>query len=210
MLQNVPEEAIEQVKTNLHIAIQTAPDWSKAWHSWALFNAQMLEYYARTDQERAQRHVAPAVAGFFKSVALGQANQMPGESRPPYECDALKRYWNVLALQVPSDLGAAHRELLIVHALPLANLICLADPAGEPAKGSNLQDILRLLTLWFTHGSAPDVERALEEGFGHISIDTWLVIIPQVCEALTCNLMHHHSEMDAPASFAAVSIRFQS
>lgn len=52
--------------------------------------------------------------------------------------------------------------------------------AGEASRGSNLQDILRLLTLWFTHGSAPDVERALEEGFGHISIDTWLVVIPQV------------------------------
>lgn len=72
-LQEVSEEAIEQVKTNLHVAIQTAPDWGKAWHSWALFNAQMLEYYARTDVVKAQCHVAPAVAGFFKSVALGQA-----------------------------------------------------------------------------------------------------------------------------------------
>ena len=69
----MPEQAIDQVKTNLHIAIQTAPDWGKAWHSWALFNAQMLEYYARTDVEKAQRHVAPAASGFFKSVALGQA-----------------------------------------------------------------------------------------------------------------------------------------
>lgn len=67
------------MKTNLRVAIQTAPDWGKAWHSWALFNAQMLEYYAKTDQERAQQHVAPAVAGFFKSVALGQANAMPGK-----------------------------------------------------------------------------------------------------------------------------------
>ena len=72
-MQDVPEQAIDQVKTNLHIAIQTAPDWGKAWHSWALFNAQMLEYYARTDVEKAQRHVAPAASGFFKSVALGQA-----------------------------------------------------------------------------------------------------------------------------------------
>ena len=71
--QDVPEQAIEQVKTNLHVAIQTAPDWGKAWHSWALFNAQMLEYYARTDVDKAQRHVAPAASGFFKSVALGQA-----------------------------------------------------------------------------------------------------------------------------------------
>ena len=43
-----------------------------------------------------------------------------------------------------------------------------------------MQDILRLLTLWFNHGSAPDVEAALQEGFGHVSIDTWLVVIPQV------------------------------
>jgi FKBP12-rapamycin complex-associated protein len=45
---------------------------------------------------------------------------------------------------------------------------------------SNLQDILRLLTLWFSHGAAPDVEAALAEGFGHVSIETWLVVIPQV------------------------------
>ena len=63
------------------------------------------------------------------------------------------------------------------------------ERAGEAAKGSNLQDILRLLTLWFTHGSAPDVERALEEGFGHVSIDTWLVVIPQVHQqSLSCVL----------------------
>ena len=50
---------------------------------------------------------------------------------------------------------------------------------GEASRGSNLQDILRLLTLWFSHGAAPDVEKALEEGFQHVSIDTWLVVIPQ-------------------------------
>ncbi len=43
-----------------------------------------------------------------------------------------------------------------------------------------MQDILRLLTLWFSHGAARDVAAALEEGFGHVSIDTWLVVIPQV------------------------------
>jgi FKBP12-rapamycin complex-associated protein len=42
------------------------------------------------------------------------------------------------------------------------------------------QDILRLLTLWFNHGAAAEVERALEEGFQHVSIDTWLVVIPQI------------------------------
>lgn len=43
-----------------------------------------------------------------------------------------------------------------------------------------MQDILRLLTLWFNHGSYADVEDALQEGFSLVSIDTWLVVIPQV------------------------------
>ena len=57
--------------------------------------------------------------------------------------------------------------------------LCIC-PAGDGARGASLQDILRLLTLWFSHGAAPDVAAALEEGFGHVSIDTWLVVIPQV------------------------------
>ena len=50
----------------------------------------------------------------------------------------------------------------------------------EKDVSNTLQDILRLLTLWFAHGAAPDVEAALQEGFGHVSIDTWLAVIPQI------------------------------
>ena len=124
--EELTEGVIEAVKGSLHIAIQAAPEWAKAWHHWALFNVNAMQHYGRSDVATAQRHVAPAVAAFFKSVALGQSS------------------------------------------------------GSEAARGSNLQDILRLLTLWFSHGAAPDVEKALEEGFGHVSIDTWLVVIPQV------------------------------
>ena len=56
----------------------------------------------------------------------------------------------------------------------------LRHGTGRAARGSNLQDILRLLTLWFSHGTLPDVEAALQEGFNMVSIDTWLKVIPQV------------------------------
>ena len=59
---------------SLHLATQTAPDWGKAWHHWALFNVQAIEHYAHTDVQKAQTHVALAVQGFFRSVALGQAS----------------------------------------------------------------------------------------------------------------------------------------
>jgi FKBP12-rapamycin complex-associated protein len=52
---------------------------------------------------------------------------------------------------------------------------------------SHLQDILRLLTLWFNWGSAPDVEEALQEGFGLVSIDTWLGVIPQIIARIHTN-----------------------
>jgi hypothetical protein len=34
----------------------------------------------------------------------------------------------------------------------------------KKGKGGPLQDILRLLTLWFNHGAAPEVEAALMVG----------------------------------------------
>ena len=58
----------------LQVAIKAAPGWAKAWHHWALFNVHAMEHYSRFDVDAAQRHVAPAVQGFFRSVALGQAS----------------------------------------------------------------------------------------------------------------------------------------
>ena len=42
------------------------------------------------------------------------------------------------------------------------------------------QDILRLLTLWFNHGDAPNVIDELTKGFGMVRIETWIVVIPQI------------------------------
>ena len=59
----------------LGVAPQAAPGWAKSWHQWGLFNLQLLQHYAAAKQtDQAQRHVAPAVVGFFRSVALGQAD----------------------------------------------------------------------------------------------------------------------------------------
>eukprot|EP00697_Spironema_sp_BW2_P017838 gnl/Spiro4/9656_TR5124_c0_g1_i1.p1 gnl/Spiro4/9656_TR5124_c0_g1~~gnl/Spiro4/9656_TR5124_c0_g1_i1.p1 ORF type:complete len:2413 (+),score=551.86 gnl/Spiro4/9656_TR5124_c0_g1_i1:148-7386(+) len=44
----------------------------------------------------------------------------------------------------------------------------------------NLQDVLRLLTLWFRYGHNEEIARLLSEGFESICIDTWLNVIPQL------------------------------
>lgn len=66
-------------------------------------------------------------------------------------------------------------------------------------RGSNLQDILRLLTLWFNHGRSPDVEAALQEGFSVVSIDTWLMVIPQVRSETCPNALLWHPSVPGAA-----------
>ena len=48
------------------------------------------------------------------------------------------------------------------------------------SSGSSLQDTLRLLTMWFSHGGSQEVNAAVTDGFNTISIDTWLEVIPQL------------------------------
>lgn len=45
---------------------------------------------------------------------------------------------------------------------------------------SSLQDTLRLLTLWFTHGHHHDVNATVIDGLNDVSIDIWLEVIPQL------------------------------
>ncbi|KAL9656580.1 hypothetical protein ABK040_012162 [Willaertia magna] len=50
----------------------------------------------------------------------------------------------------------------------------------SPDVNSSLQDILRLLTLWFKHGDLKEINKVLIDGFNTVSIDTWLLVIPQI------------------------------
>jgi hypothetical protein len=77
----------------------------------------------------------------------------------------------------------------------------LPHAAAGAGSGDNLQDILRILTLWFNHGAAADVEAALQDGFSRVSIDTWLVVIPQVGVMNGTNglLLILHSHLELPA-----------
>ncbi|OQO07792.1 hypothetical protein B0A48_06583 [Cryoendolithus antarcticus] len=48
------------------------------------------------------------------------------------------------------------------------------------SSSSSLQDTLRLLTLWFAHGSHQEVTQNVQQGISSVSVDTWLEVIPQL------------------------------
>lgn len=72
--QELDERLIGEVLGHLRTATDTAPGWAKSWHQWGLFNLALLGHHAaHREPGKAQAHVAPAVVGFFRSVALGQS-----------------------------------------------------------------------------------------------------------------------------------------
>ncbi|RZC44315.1 hypothetical protein C5167_037265 [Papaver somniferum] len=116
-------------------ATQCATDWSKAWHTWALFNTAVMSHYMNVYTGRgfpdfAGKYVVAAVTGYFHSI------------------------------------------------------VCAATAKGVD---DSLQDILRLLTLWFNHGATAEVQLALQKGFAHVNIDTWLVVLPQIIARIHSN-----------------------
>ncbi|KAI5952420.1 TOR1 [Candida jiufengensis] len=48
------------------------------------------------------------------------------------------------------------------------------------SNSNSLQDMLRLLTLWFKFGGIPEAAKAMNEGFNMVKIDTWLEVVPQL------------------------------
>jgi FKBP12-rapamycin complex-associated protein len=96
--------------------------------------------------------------------------------------------WHAWALAnfevVTSITSRADRETAHVSPEVIANYVLPAIrgffKSISLSSGSSLQDTLRLLTLWFAHGGALDVNSTVTEGFSTVSIDTWLEVIPQL------------------------------
>lgn len=51
--------------------------WYKAWHAWALANFEAISFYQKQPrlQKKIEDHLAPAIQGFFKSIALAPKSE---------------------------------------------------------------------------------------------------------------------------------------
>ena len=88
---------------DVSLPTQVAPTWAKSWHQWGLFNLALMNHFnERHEPVAARRHVAPAVQGFFCSVALGQENGA---------CENGRVIPDLLDSQQPGNLSIASRVL---------------------------------------------------------------------------------------------------
>ncbi|KAI0105114.1 TOR kinase [Nemania sp. FL0031] len=92
---------------------------------------------------------------------------------------ALANFEIVQALTSPGDRKVPKPDpaLIVGHVVPAVTGFFKSIALSS---GSSLQDTLRLLTLWFAHGGNTEVNTAVVQGSGTVSVDTWLEVIPQL------------------------------
>ncbi|KAK3316631.1 phosphatidylinositol 3-kinase tor2 [Apodospora peruviana] len=88
---------------------------------------------------------------------------------------ALANFEVVQALSAQDNRG--EHGMIVQHVVPAVRGFFESIALSS---GSSLQDTLRLLTLWLTHGGHTEVNIAVTEGFTRVSVDTWLEVIPQL------------------------------
>ncbi|KAK8942075.1 Serine/threonine-protein kinase TOR [Platanthera guangdongensis] len=64
------------------------------------------------------------------------------------------------------------------------SIACASNAKGVD---DSLQDLLRLLTLWFNYGATSEVQVALQKGFSLVKIEMWLAVLPQIIARIHSN-----------------------
>lgn len=164
-LQGINEYTIPEVLEYFSAATEHDLNWYKAWHAWAVMNFEAVLHFKHHHQPREEkkvRHPSNASANTEASE-----NESEGESRDssPVPSPVQKKS--------PEDLS----QTLLQYTVPAVQGFFRSISLS---RGNNLQDTLRVLTLWFDYGHWPDVNEGLVEGIKTIQIDTWLQVIPQL------------------------------
>ncbi|KAF1314231.1 Phosphatidylinositol kinase, partial [Globisporangium splendens] len=140
--QQLERVSIPSVLSSLKLCTELESRSYKAWHAWALMNFHVVEHFSQQSVP-----TLPQTYGFSAPITAPGAG--PG-GIGPYIAPAIQGFFRSIAL-------------------------------GRSRWAANVQqDILRILTLWFAHGHRTDVINALDQGFKSVSIETWLIVIPQL------------------------------
>ncbi|XP_068316986.1 serine/threonine-protein kinase TOR-like [Pyrus communis] len=95
--------------------------------------------------------------------------------------------FNTAVMSLYNVRGCANVASQFVVAAVTGYFHSIACSANTKGVDDSLQDILRLLTLWFNHGATAEVQMALQKGFAHVNINTWLVVLPQIIARIHSN-----------------------
>ncbi|OSX78492.1 hypothetical protein BU14_0107s0001 [Porphyra umbilicalis] len=150
-----PERELEFVRT----ATWLAPDWYKGWHAFASLSAEAAE----TAAVRRRSH-----------------SSGDGVPRSPLSPQMIPGGVNTLSSSLDSGRLEVSRSMKS-HLIDAVQSYFRAISFGERTR---LQDVLKLLTLWFRYGGVSDVNSVLVSGFNSTEPEVWLDVVPQMIARL--------------------------
>lgn len=165
-LQGINESTIPKVLQYYSAATEHDRNWYKAWHAWAVMNFEAVLHYKHQNQTRDEKKkIRHASGASVTSEASNSESEGDSNENSPVLSPIQKK--------VNEELS----KTLLLYTVPAVQGFFRSIALS---RGNNLQDTLRVLTLWFDYGHWPDVNEALVEGIKTIQIDTWLQVIPQL------------------------------
>ena len=191
---------MELINTHYRSAAAHAPpDWGKVWHKYGIFNMMALRHRLEIGRGQepkgsSRQLIANAMHAFFQSVGssssdtrhetlqarLRTCRQLPHTHASRYVSKSL-----IVDGMVTSQPSSArpHRLNDLSWVRCATDLRTLFDRTMQKQR-RGVQDVLRLLNLWFRYGGLDEVQHELDNGFRLVPIDTWLVVLPQMMARL--------------------------
>lgn len=154
---NLTDEVVQDISTIIRECSSINKDDHKAFHEIAMLHMACAEYYHTHGDSAGVGGVTVMTGKAGKAILAGRKG---GNA-------ALESSKN-------SDLITQHLREAI------GNFFDAISLSKDRNSSIVLQDILRIITLWFTYGGREEVINEINRGFNIISLDTWLYVIPQL------------------------------
>lgn len=118
---------------------------------------------------------------FDKSIRLNKHYQLAWHHYALTNYEATE-YYEGIKKSAPID-----NEKYYFHVISAIKGLIQSISLGGRDVTKTLQDILRLLQLWFKHGGKKEVEHLIRGSFEIIDINAWLAVIPQIIARIDLN-----------------------
>ena len=169
---NLTDEVVQDISTIIRECSSINKDDHKAFHEIAMLHMACAEYYhthgsAETPTTPGSPTV-PSTASIASIASTASSTCVVAGGKGAVRSDM------TLESSKNSDLITQHLREAI------GNFFDAISLSKDRNSSIVLQDILRIITLWFTYGGREEVINEINRGFNIISLDTWLYVIPQL------------------------------
>ena len=125
------------------------------------------------------------ISHFEKATEIDKRNNLAWHfyALANYEASKLLEFTNNLAKKD----GKAYSDEYLFYVVSAVKGLIQSISLGEQDITKTLQDTLRLLKLWFKHGSEDKIDKLIKSGFSIVGVEVWTQVIPQLLARIDIN-----------------------